>query len=84
MQQFFLVATRDSERIYGMHGRSVGYLHLWTGTNPLFLAALNGILTHFEQHHVAALNSGPTRWLRRRRTALPPEAPAGSVLPACL
>lgn len=55
MQQFFLVATRDSERIYRMKGRSVGYLHLWAGTNPLFLAALNGALTNFEQHHVSAL-----------------------------
>jgi carboxyl-terminal processing protease len=55
MQQFFLVATRDSEHIEQVGGHSVGYFHLWTGTNPLFLAALNGALTDFEQHHVAAL-----------------------------
>lgn len=55
MQQFFLVATRDSERIYHMQGHSIGYLHLWAGTNPRFLAVLNDALGNFEQHHVSAL-----------------------------
>lgn len=55
MQRFLLIATRDSEHIYQIQARAVGYFHLWTGTNPLFLSALNHALTDFEQRHVAAL-----------------------------
>jgi carboxyl-terminal processing protease len=55
MQEFFLVATRDSARIEQLQGHSVGYFHLWSGAGPLFLAALNGALANFERHHVSAL-----------------------------
>ena len=55
MQQFFLTATRASERIERVQGHAVGYVHLWAGTNPQFLAALNDALTHFQRHHVSAL-----------------------------
>lgn len=55
MQQFFLDATRESERVEQVQGHAVGYLHLWAGTNRLFLAVLNDALTKFEQRRVSAL-----------------------------
>lgn len=55
MQRFFLVATRDSDRIEQVNGRAVGYFHLWTGTNPLFLTSLDSALSNFKLHHVAAV-----------------------------
>src|SRR5271170_5629022 len=55
MQRFFLIATRDSQSILQVNGRSVGYFHLWAGTNPLFLAYLQGALSDFEQQRVAAV-----------------------------
>ena len=55
MQDFFLDATRDSERIEQIQGHAVGYVHLWSGAGPLFLAALNSALANFERHHISAL-----------------------------
>jgi carboxyl-terminal processing protease len=55
MQEFFLVATRDSERIEQVQGRAVGYFRLWAGAGPQFLAVLNSALANFERQHVSAL-----------------------------
>ncbi len=52
MQQFFLDATQESERVERVQGHAVGYTHLWAGTSPPFVAALNDALTKFEQQHV--------------------------------
>ena len=43
--------TRGRARWAGHH-HHFRYRHLWAGTSPLFLAALNDALTKFEQQHV--------------------------------
>lgn len=41
----FLKATQASKRIVRVGKRSFGYLHLWSGTNELFLKELNRAIT---------------------------------------
>ncbi|MBX9766847.1 MAG: hypothetical protein K2X47_06210 [Bdellovibrionales bacterium] len=43
-----LEATKRSEKIISFGGRRVGYLHLWSGTNPGFLKALVSTVERFQ------------------------------------
>ncbi|HEY8538850.1 MAG TPA: S41 family peptidase [Steroidobacteraceae bacterium] len=50
-----LEATRKSERVIRVGTRSVGYVHLWSGTHPLFLESLDAALDRFAARGVDAI-----------------------------
>lgn len=55
IQKALLDATERSTRILHVGRQKVGYFHLWSGTDPLFLHAMNSALARFETQHIDAL-----------------------------
>jgi carboxyl-terminal processing protease len=55
LQQFLLDATASSESLRTVHGKRVGYLHLWAGTHPQFLRYMNATLKTFVQQGIDVL-----------------------------
>jgi carboxyl-terminal processing protease len=55
VEQSFLDATNADRMLIPLDSGEVGYFHLWTGTNPLFLQAMNQGIAMFEDAHVVAL-----------------------------
>lgn len=55
VQQAFLTASQESQKIVLRSGKRVGYFHLWSGTHELFLKAFNAALADFETQKIDAL-----------------------------
>lgn len=56
VQGAFLLASKQSERIFLQgHRQKIGYFHLWCGTHPEFLAALNQTLARFKAQKITKL-----------------------------
>jgi carboxyl-terminal processing protease len=55
IQRALLDATRSSERVMEVGKGKVGYVHLWSGTHPLFLESLNASLARFARQRVDAI-----------------------------
>lgn len=55
VEQSFLDATLAEAMLIPLESGQVGYFHLWTGTNPVFLQAMNQAVAQFESAHVLAL-----------------------------
>jgi carboxyl-terminal processing protease len=44
LQESFLKATKNSEKIIRKNGKLIGYIHLWSGTNDLFRQELEKVV----------------------------------------
>lgn len=47
VQEILLRATIDSEVIWNLNGQRIGYFHLWSGTDDLFLESLQNTVLRF-------------------------------------
>ena len=56
IQTAFLLASKKTEKIFRSgHGEKIGYFHLWCGTHPEFLNALNQSLERFKAKGITRL-----------------------------